>query len=218
MAQSSKVGRPSRGDRNPDTVKTEILNAAMEEFARHGLEAASTRMIAVQAGVTKAMIHYYFKTKEGLYRAVLENVFNGLLTLVEQGDFLEMPPADALEQFVRQVLLVESAHPHLHRMLFQETIQNQSKYYKEMDVGRLVYGTLSRILDRGISTGIFRPLNPQHTAVNIMGVCTFYFGAQDSLQHLFQDQPLLSPAMLEQHTQEAIALIMAGVLQHSTAN
>ena len=48
-----------------------ILQAAVRLFARKGYEATSTREIVEAAGVTKPMIYYYFKNKEGLYEAVL---------------------------------------------------------------------------------------------------------------------------------------------------
>jgi TetR/AcrR family transcriptional regulator len=53
------------------TIAEGILQAAVRLFARKGYEATSTREIVEAAGVTKPMIYYYFKNKEGLYEAVL---------------------------------------------------------------------------------------------------------------------------------------------------
>ncbi len=209
----SKIGRPPKSDRNPDEVKTEILAAAVEEFSQHGLSGTSTEAIAQRARVTKAMIHYYFKTKEGVYRAALENLFSGLVTPAQQEELMHISPEQALASFIQQVLQSASSHPRIHALLALEAIQNQGKYYKELEVGQLVYGTLSCILERGVEAGVFRPLNPQHMAVNILGTCVFYFVSQGNLQHFFQERAMGSPDMMEQHTTEAIAFIMTGVLR-----
>ena len=208
----SKIGRPPKSDRHPDEVKREILAAAVEEFSQHGLEATSTEAIAQRAQVTKAMIHYYFKTKEGLYRAVLNTLFSSLETLGQQ-EFADISPEQGLRRFIQQVLQTASSHPQIHAVLALEAIQNQGKYYQELEVGQLVYEELACILKRGVEACVFRPLNPQHTAVNILATCVFYFVAQGNLQHFFQVQSMNDPEMLEKHTTEAISFIMAGVLR-----
>jgi hypothetical protein len=73
--------------------------------------------------------------------------------------------------------------------------------------------TLVQILERGVTTGVFRQLDPFQSAINIMGTCLFYFVGVGNIQQFPQGKRLLSKAMLEQHAQEAIALILAGVRQ-----
>src|SRR5947209_2276567 len=77
MRAVSKFGRPgSRGE--PEKTRAAILKAAIEEFAHEGPAGARTDEIARRAGVNKALLYYYFKDKEGLYSAALEQVFSGL--------------------------------------------------------------------------------------------------------------------------------------------
>src|SRR3954464_277127 len=64
--------------RQPQESRAAILQAAAEEFAAHGVAGARTDAIARQARVNKALLYYYFKDKETLYGAVLENAFAGL--------------------------------------------------------------------------------------------------------------------------------------------
>jgi len=72
------MGRPA-GRRSDDT-RARILSAAEEEFAHAGYDGARTVEIAQRAGVTHAMLHYYFDTKEALYAAALQHVFAELGT------------------------------------------------------------------------------------------------------------------------------------------
>src|SRR5260370_24244714 len=73
-AKSGKSG--SRGE--PEKTRAAILKAALEEFAHEGVTGARTDEIARRAGVNKALLYYYFKDKDGLYAAALEQVFSGL--------------------------------------------------------------------------------------------------------------------------------------------
>jgi len=91
-------------------------------------------------------------------------------------------------------------------------VQNQGKYYKHSD-SVSIDAALIAILEKGVSAGVFRQLDPFQSAINIMGTCLFYFVGAGNIQQFPQGKRLLSKAMLEQHTQEAIALILAGVRQ-----
>src|SRR3984885_3427053 len=64
---------PASSDRSAET-RTRILDAAVREFAAHGLAGARTEQIAEAAGVNKALLYYYFAGKDALYAAALESV------------------------------------------------------------------------------------------------------------------------------------------------
>src|ERR1051325_924828 len=74
LPKSGKSG--SRGE--PEKTRAAILKAALKEFSEEGVSGARTDEIARRAGVNKALLYYYFKDKEGLYAAALEQVFSGL--------------------------------------------------------------------------------------------------------------------------------------------
>ncbi|TNF23709.1 MAG: TetR/AcrR family transcriptional regulator [Deltaproteobacteria bacterium] len=78
-----------------------ILQAADEVFGRVGFDAASTRDIAEAAGVNKALIHYHFKTKDGLLTAVLEGYY-GRLTDTLRGVLLR--PSGSLRERMRDLV------------------------------------------------------------------------------------------------------------------
>lgn len=79
----------------PMTKEEEILSAAEEEFFRNGYDATSTAVIAKRAGVTHAMVNYYFRTKERLFIQILDNHVYGLLRSLkplmhEDGDMVSV--------------------------------------------------------------------------------------------------------------------------------
>src|SRR5579864_6782665 len=83
MRVPAKAARPgSRGE--PKKTRAAILKAALEEFSHEGVAGARTDEIAHRAGVNKALLYYYFKDKEGLYAATLDEVFAGLSSKIQE--------------------------------------------------------------------------------------------------------------------------------------
>jgi len=195
---------------NAEATQAAILDAAEAEFAKHGLAAANTEAIATSSGVTKTMIYYYFENKEGLYLAVLKRAFLERLSSIEAMGLEQLLPEQALERFLQWFLSEISHNPNLPAILFYEALQNQGKYYKQINM-LSIYVTLSTILERGIASGVFRPLEPKHAAVNMVGMCVFYFCARENIKHLWPDKRLLSKEMLLLHTWETIAQCLASV-------
>ena len=196
--------------RDAQATQGVIQSAAEEEFAQHGFRAARTETIAAKTGVAKSMIYYYFKDKEGLYRAVLKRSHADLLQTVEKLDLEHLSADIALEKFLKALLDCVSRNPKLPTIMFHEAVQNRGKYYKNSS-SVTIDTTLVKILEQGVSAGVFRQLDPFHSAINIMGTCLFYFIGAGNIEQFSQGKRLLSKARLKQHTTEAIALILAGV-------
>lgn len=156
------------------------------------------------------MIYYYFKDKSGLYQAVLERSHAELLEINQQLDLEKLAPEAALEQFLVALLSCVSRNPNLPTIMFHEAVQNQGKYYKEGS-SVTIDTKLIAILERGVAAGVFRPLDPLQAAINIMGTCLFYFIGQGNIKHVARGKRPLGKVMLEGHTKEAIAFILAGV-------
>lgn len=213
MGRSTQLKRTSnkpRQVRDPEATKAQILDAAEEEFAKHGLSGARTEAIASGSGVTKAMIYYYFESKEGLYRAVLQRPAVEMHQMFEQLNLDKLPAEEALKTLVRSAIAYEAAHPQRGMLWFQEANQNQGKYFKQGNWEEKL-GYLTKVLERGMAEGSFRQLDPFFATIQIVGVCVFYFNAQENLKHVVSDLELLSPETIEKYTQQAIDLILAGV-------
>ena len=94
-------GRTGRRPGQPDT-RGAILTAARRLFAAHGLKGASVRQIAAEAGVDPALVHHYFGTKDGLFRAALEIPIEPAVLLQEVfADGVEAAPERLVRMFLR---------------------------------------------------------------------------------------------------------------------
>ena len=215
MKSSAKSKRASakRPSRDPEATKVKILDAAEEEFARYGLAGARTEPIAANTGVTKAMIHYYFGTKEELYRAVLERYASTFLGALQTLDLEGLSPPDTLKTFLRAAVAHEVAHPYQGKVLLHEAMSNEGKYFK-LTGWEVPINLGIDFLQKGIDEGYFRPLDPWLTMIHIMGTVTFYFNAENNLKNLVPACEWLAPEAIEAYAESAIAFILAGVLKH----
>jgi TetR/AcrR family transcriptional regulator len=186
-----------------------ILTAAEHVFAQDGLSGARTEKIAERVGVTKAMIHYYFGTKEQLYAEVLARVDRERAYGIDFASLAELEPRAALRQFAERLLEQMIANPHRAPLFALENIQNHARYYsrKERTIPVLV-----GILERGIASGDFRSTDPRHAAVNIMGVCVHYFNVIHNVRSLWRSRSASETRRATEHKEAALEFIDAAMV------
>lgn len=205
-----RTAKSVRPVRDAAATQQQILDAAEQEFAHHGLKGARMSAIAQAAQVTSATLHYYFENKENLYKAVLQRPVDQVQETLAQQNFDALAPEEALKQIIRIAIANEAANPQRQMLWFQESSQNQGAFFKECNV-LILHEYLLNVLERGMKEGSFRPLKPFLTLTHILSVCLFYFTVHENWKHLTPDLDRLSPEMVEEHTEEAIAFILAGI-------
>jgi TetR/AcrR family transcriptional regulator len=207
------VQRKPKPTRDAELTKQQILDAAELEFARQGLQGARLSAIAAAAGVTTAMIHYYFENKEGLYKSVLQRPATEAEAQLASLNLDTLPPLEALETMVSAIIAYETLYPHRQMLWFQEANQNRGEYFKLSQAHwSNVHSYLFRILERGITQKIFRESEDVRlTALHIISICIFYFTVHENWKHLTPDVDRLSPAEIDHHTQIALRMILAGI-------
>ena len=116
-----------------------ILRAAEREFLARGYDGAKTTAIAEAAGVTHALLHYYFRTKEKLYERVVENAISQLEnSLVESFSASGQAFTTRLEEGLRRHFLYLLEHPDMPRFLINEFAAHPGR----TDALRMRFGVL----------------------------------------------------------------------------
>src|SRR6516162_2979288 len=185
MENGIRAGEPGGRRGQGAETRAAILGAAEREFARAGLAGARTDVIAAKAGVNKALLYYYFKSKEKLYLAVLEDhlkEFNRqALSLLESSG----PADEILLQYVRLQFDFISQRQR-HAPLFQQLMSAGGKSSENLIRKYILPRSraFDRLLERGIRDGVFRPVDRFHATISVIALIVFYFSAAPVLQVL----------------------------------
>lgn len=173
-----------------------LLAAAERLFAQRGIAGARTQEIAAAARVNKALLHYYFDTKEKLYQAVLENLFQQLIATARPALVRTSSPRDSLLRFVDAYFEFLKTHPN-YPFLIQREVMSRSPFLRtivERYFGPL-HRRLAEVLRRGIRRHVFRPVDVPNTVITLTGITIFYFAAAPVLGHLLGTDPFRETAL-----------------------
>ncbi|MBW2062132.1 MAG: TetR family transcriptional regulator [Deltaproteobacteria bacterium] len=114
------TGGSKSQDRKPGSAEQRILAAASAEFADKGFYGARTQTIADAAGLNKAMLHYYFRSKDNLYRTVLKDNFTRIWRQLEEIFLQQEPMSTRLDRIVDLYLDTFALNPNLLKLMLRE--------------------------------------------------------------------------------------------------
>jgi TetR/AcrR family transcriptional regulator len=201
--------------RDRDVTVPAILDAAEIEFATNGFAAARTESIAARANVVKGLIFHYFKCKEGLYEAVLVRAYQPLSEALDKSFDKDLNATDALMTFVERLLAAMTEHPLSPVIFMLESIQGGGEHFRKLGMPSL-YSRVEALLKKGIASDEFRQMDPGHGAINIIGLCGFYFCAANNFSHILgRNRNPLNKQSLARHTTEVMAFVRKGVVSSS---
>lgn len=157
-----------------------ILAAAAEEFASRGFFGARTQAIADAAGVNKAMLHYYFRTKENLYSRVIAGALRRILDQVGQAWLGQDSIEFRLEKVVDAYMDNYERNPGFLKIILREFVdggERLRKVFRDIkDLDHLASGvTLPQIIDRIASEIGLSLSQTTHLIINVVGMCAISF-------------------------------------------
>jgi AcrR family transcriptional regulator len=198
--------------RNADATRAKILQAALSEFSEQGLPAASTDAIAERCGVNKRMIYYYFGSKEGLYLAALESVYENLVALEQEIEVEHLEPAAAIEAMINLKIDYYLENPHFVSFLSMENFYRARHLRKSKKLEMFktpLTDVIARILERGQRSGQFRQdVEPVDFYISICALCIMYFSNQHSLGVIFERE-MTSAANIERRRRTVVEFVLS---------
>ncbi|QLC72131.1 TetR/AcrR family transcriptional regulator [Pseudomonas sp. LPB0260] len=151
-----------------------ILRAASEEFADKGFAATKTSDIAAKAGLPKPNVYYYFKSKENLYREVLESIIEPLLAASAP---FNQPgrPAEVLEAYIRSKIRISRELPFASKV-FASEIMHGAPHLSAEQAEELNAQAQHNIacIQRWIDQGLMAPVDPHHLMFSIWAATQTY--------------------------------------------
>ena len=188
-----------------------ILKAAEAVFAKHGYNGASTAEIARKAGLPKANLHYYFRTKQLLYAGVLDNI---LAIWLDAMDEIRpgAVPAEALERYIARKMESSRLLPEPSRLWALELIsgaQHVEPFLKRR-LRRLVREK-SVVIRGWIADGKLHPVEPEHLLFMIWAMTQTYADFAIQVAAVLGKNKL-DAAVFAAATRTATALVLTGVV------
>src|SRR5260221_5094822 len=186
-APASERTAAMRKPKQPVANRARIVRAAIEEFAARGYKGASMDAIAARTHTTRALINYYFGSKEKVYLAVLEHVYAEIREAENLLDLDHLNPVEAIRRIVEFTFDYYLGHEGFVRLVVAEN-QARGRHLKKSKamrtLNRPVIETLGRVIARGQADGSFRrDVDPVeiHKAIAALGMFNvtnqFTFGA-----------------------------------------
>jgi len=161
-------------------TETAILEAAGRIFTRSGYAATRMEAIAAEAGINRALLHYYFRSKERLFKMVFEQNFKQFYA-----NFVPIIQSDEpIEDRIRKLVSAETdmllEHPDLPLFVLTEVARSREFISETMDVSKLrgIFAELALVLLTEAEKGKIRPVDPRLVIMHLMSLCVFPFAAK----------------------------------------
>lgn len=165
-------------------TEEQILAAARKVFINKGFDGARMQEIADEAGINKALLHYYFRTKEKLF----ERIFSESFQLIKPVFNLALGPEPDLHQFIRQ--FVNAYHallkqmPFLPQFVLQELNRNPGRMIGLIGKQQIPMNDIKRVIDTEVKKGNISAVSPENLIVNLISLIIFPFVARPVLQEV----------------------------------
>ena len=200
---------PRRKEHIRHAAVADILAAAEAVFARAGFAGATMAEIAEAAGIPKANLHYYFRTKDSLYQAVLDNTLTLWLSQTD-GITSDADPATALGDYIRAKMRLTATHPDASRVFANEMLHGAPHIgdYLRNELKTLV-DQKARVLEQWAQQGRMDAVDPRHLFFTIWAATQTYADFQPQVCAVL-GKARLSRAELERATDQLVRLILKG--------
>ncbi|WP_205751888.1 TetR/AcrR family transcriptional regulator [Cryptosporangium phraense] len=171
-----KTARSARRQMSLDDRRQEIITAAAELFDRSGYSQTTMDDIAKTIGIAKPTLYHYFRSKEEILSSIHEEFIDLLLEKEERRQRAGLPPEQMLLEVMVDILeLMETHRGHL-RVFFEHHRELPDAAQPDMRAKRDRYEeAVTRTIKAGVTSGVFRDLEPRLTALGLFGMCNWAY-------------------------------------------
>lgn len=169
-------------------TEEKILAAARAVFTKKGYAAARMQEIAETADINKGLLHYYFRSKENLFRSVFDDAFAKFASQINDIFEADLPFFETIEAFIDKYVDFLIENPYLPAFVLNELNTNPEGFVKDILNRREKPNPMKLMMQiqMELEAGNINPVNPIHLALNVVSMCVFPFAARPLMQGLFQ--------------------------------
>ena len=194
-----------------ENTENHILVAAREVFILKGYEGARMQEIADYAGINKALLHYYFRSKEKLFDAVFSKVASNLFPAMKQMLEAELELKEKITLFIRIYLKALEENPFIPAFILNTLNTNPDSFLKYIKKAGLNPKLLQKQIDDEVTEGLIRMIKAEHLLVNIIAMCIFPFVARPIVQNIFDMNSDEYQSYLESRQTEIVDFVLKSI-------
>jgi TetR/AcrR family transcriptional regulator len=165
------------------TTEQKILAAAKKVFVVKGMAGARMQDIADHAGINKALLHYYFRSKEKLFEVIFKEAAIRLFPKMNAILNADIPLFDKIRRFTHDYIEIVLENPYLPLFVLNEINKRPHAFSKKMfGNNRPSIRKLAEQIEKDIKKGLIRPISPAHLIINMLSMCIFPFLGKPMIQ------------------------------------
>ncbi|MCB0722634.1 MAG: TetR/AcrR family transcriptional regulator [Ignavibacteriae bacterium] len=163
-----------------------ILQSAREVFMKSGLQGARMQEIADKASINKAMLYYYYRSKEDLFKAVFIEEIYKVMPKISELLAVDLPLFDKIRYFVENYIDIIKRNKHMPIFVLTEINQNPERIVSFARKKVMTYfHVLVKDVDKAYKEGLIINIEPQQLIVNMLALCLFPFAARPMVKGIF---------------------------------
>lgn len=195
-------------DRNTEEI---ILEAACTIFFQKGFAGARMQEIADSAGINKALLHYYFRSKDQLFEAVFNRAISSFLPLIKSVLEADMPLIAKIIRFVENYMEVLLTNPYIPGFIIHELNTDPGRMVMKLKSHGIDPRIIIKQVNSAVSEGEIRAVNAEHFLVNLLSLCIFPFVARPIVQGMLHKSYEEYSQFLHQRKSEIIEFVLQSI-------
>ena len=198
-----------------ENAEKKILEAAKRVFQHKGMFGARMEEIADEAGINKAMLHYYFRSKDKLFDAVFQDAAKNFFSKIKELISVDKPLFEKIEYFVENYIELLIQNAFIPAFIITEVHQNPERI-KNMFMQSGVNPELifSNDIKSAISLGIIHPIDPKQLIINIVGLCVFPVAAKPIVTNMLKMEGDAYLSFIEVRKKEVAKFVINAIKVH----
>ncbi|WP_179352136.1 TetR/AcrR family transcriptional regulator [Winogradskyella vidalii] len=195
-----------------ENTEVQILEAAKTIFQSKGMDGARMQEIADEAGINKAMLHYYFRNKQLLFEAVFKNAFlllaPQLSAVLNDNSSIEVKVRNFTSNYISFILV----HPYIPSFIIQELNRNPDFILKLKDNPNFPnLEKFKKQVEEEVQQGLIKPISAEQLFINIMALNVFPFVAKPLLKAITATNDEQYQKLVEARTTEVADFIINSI-------
>ncbi|WP_020571185.1 TetR/AcrR family transcriptional regulator [Neolewinella persica] len=195
-------------------TEEKILRAAEKIFLEKGYAGTRMQVVADEAEINKAMLHYYFRSKEKLFRVILTDAVNEVLPILIASLSSDKKVIPKLHDLVSNYTALLLKRPQLPLFIMHELSQNQGKFVTDLalraNTQPVMLTFFQQVVEAGESGEVY-PISPVQLLLHVLSLTVFPFIARPMIATMANLPDELFQQVLDERTQEVIRFLDAGL-------